>query len=776
MAANVRLPRPSAWSVYIVVGALLSAAYFSLGYNSVVWIAIAASSAIAIWIGAARVERRLPWVLLAIGQTSYLVAEIVWVAYDFSGDVPFPSAADVFYIVVYPCAAAGLYILVRDRSPGRDRPALIDAAVITVVGGLLAWIYLMEPYARDPALTMLEVVVSVAYPIADLLLLAMLARILVGPGARSVAYIFLTAGTITMLFSDVAFARIELTAGYEPGLVDLGWLLNYIAWGVAALHPSARHASHPVPFQNERLTMAQLLVLAGVSLVAPTVLLFHPGPDHVHVLEVVGATAAVFILVILRMAGLNREIRAQVAALTSQRRELKSALDERDALAGRLLHQASHDPLTGLANRSLFMERVESALSSQSPAGPGVAVLFLDLDDFKEVNDNLGHSAGDELLVALAQRLRRVLRAGDLACRLGGDEFAVLVAQVDDERVSGRVAARILRAIRAPFVLRRGTVEIHSSVGVARGEAGIGAEQLVRNADAAMYLAKNKGKDRFEIFDLTKHSSLLDQISFKSSLPGALERGEFTVHYQPLVDISSGAIVGAEALVRWNHPERGLIYPNDFVPVAEENDFIFSLGAWVLKQACMQASEWRKTLGAENPFTISVNVSARQLTHPALVKHVTTALADSGLEPEHLILECTESVLIRHEDGTRTLTELSELGVRLAIDDFGTGYSSLAYLRSLPATLLKIDKSFVDEILGGPEDEAVAHAVLRLGNILNKSVIAEGIEDERQRSRLAALGCRFGQGHLFSPAVEADRFTRLLTGEEDLERTELVVK
>jgi EAL domain-containing protein (putative c-di-GMP-specific phosphodiesterase class I) len=291
-----------------------------------------------------------------------------------------------------------------------------------------------------------------------------------------------------------------------------------------------------------------------------------------------------------------------------------------------------------------------------------------------------------------------------------------------------------------------------------------------------MYLAKNKGKDRYEMFDLMKHSSLLDQISFKSSMPSALDRGQFTVHYQPIVDIKTREVVGAEALARWNHPQKGLVYPGDFIGIAEENDFIFSLGAWVLKEACVQAVDWRATLRKPSPFSMSVNVSARQLAHPELVEHVTHALDESGLAPEHLILECTESVLMKHDDGAPTLAQLSMMGVRFAIDDFGTGYSSLSYLRRLPADILKIDKSFVDEILGGPEDEAVAHAVLRLGTILNKSVIAEGIEDERQRTRLVALGCRLGQGHLFSPPVEPHEFTPLLVAAEDGDRAQLVVK
>jgi diguanylate cyclase (GGDEF)-like protein len=766
-AAEKITPRLSAWSAYLVVGVLLAAAYFLTGHSNPVWLAIAASSAVALWIGTARVKRRLPWVWLAIGQTCYLIAEILWVAYDVAGEVPFPSFADIFYFAVYPFAAAGLYVLVRDRSPGRDLPAVIDAAVITVVMGLLAWVYLMEPYARDPSLSIMEIAISVAYPIGDLLLLGVLARLLVGAGGRSVALVLITAGTVAMLVSDVIFARVELTIGYEAGLIDLGWILNYICWGVAALHPSARSASDPIPAQTEQLTTARLATLAGVSLLAPAVLAgeWAVGAEKCHVIEVVLATATVFLLVVARMAGLNREIRNQVTTLTRQGKRLETALDERDALADRLLHQASHDPLTGLANRSLFMERVDAALEAAPPTGPGVAVLFLDLDDFKLVNDSYGHPAGDELLTALAQRLRGALRSGDIAARLGGDEFGILLSRVDDELVSRRVAGRVVRATRTPFNLRQGTVEIHSSAGVALGEPGIGAEQLVRNADAAMYLAKSKGKDRFEMFDLTKHSSVLEQISIKSSLPAALENGEFTVHYQPLIELASRATVGAEALVRWNHPERGLVFPSDFIGLAEESDFILSLGAWVIQQACRQAREWRDQMGERSPFTMSVNVSARQLAHLEFVDHVSAALTQSNLAPEHLVLEFTESVLMKHEDGAPTLAQLSALGVRFAIDDFGTGYSSLAYLRRLPADVLKIDKSFVDEILGGPEDEAVAHAVLRLGSILKKSVIAEGIEDERQRSRLVALGCKYGQGYLFSPPVEPERFTRLLTAD-----------
>jgi diguanylate cyclase len=717
-------------------------------------------------------------VLLALAQTSYLIAEILWVVYDFTGGVPFPSAADFFYIGVYPFAAAGLYTFVKDRTPGHDRAALIDVAVITVVGGLLSWVYLMEPYARDPSLSILEIAVSVGYPIADLVLLAVLARLLVSSASRCLALELIAAGTTAMLISDVVFARIELTVGYETGLIDLGWIIQYIAWGVAALHPSALCVSERIPQRQERLTPTRLSILTGVSLIAPAILAIEwaRGAENPHVFEVVIATATVFILVLLRLSGLNREIGQQVTALTRQGRELKSALDERDALADRLLHQASHDPLTGLANRSLFMNRVERALASRASIDPAIAVLFLDLDDFKLVNDSFGHSAGDELLVALAQRLRGVLRTGDVAARLGGDEFGVLIARADDDGVSERVAARVLRTLRTPFVLRQGTVEIHSSIGIAVGEPGIGAEHMIRNADAAMYMAKNRGKDRFEVFDLTKHSSLLDQISFKSSLPAALEKGEFVLEYQPVVNISTREILGAEALVRWNHTEKGVVYPSDFIGVAEENDFILSLGAWVLREACMQGREWRDLVGEQAPFSMSVNVSPRQLADPRLVEHVTAALVESGFPPEQLILEFTEGVLMKHEDGAPTLAELSKLGVRFAIDDFGTGYSSLAYLRRLPADLLKIDKSFIDEILGGPEDEAVAHAVLRLGIILNKSVIAEGIEDERQRVRLEILGCRLGQGYLFSPPVHPYQFTRLLTGEQDIEPSELVVK
>jgi diguanylate cyclase (GGDEF)-like protein len=771
--------RKSAWLAYLLVGGALALLYYLTDLNIFVFLAVPVSAVTLLWVHSFRIERGLPWKLVAAGLTSYLIAEILWVVYSLSGgEVPFPSLADIFYLAPYPLVGAGLLVFIRDRSPGRDRAALIDAAVITVVSSLLAWVLIIEKCARMPSLNFVERIISVAYPLGDLILLALLARLLVGGGMRSVALGFLGAGVVAALVGDVLFLKLQ-AMGYETALIDLGWICNYTFWGVAVLHPSARTISAKPRGADTGLTRRRLMLLAGVSVAAPVVLAVEWACGATtHVPEVVAATVAVFTLVLLRMGNMNREIKDQVHLLQRQKVELRRrgdelrvTLEERNTFAEKLRYQASHDSLTGLANRATFMERVQGVLESSSADGSDVAVLFLDVDDFKVVNDRLGHVAGDELLVAVASRLRGALRSGDLAARLGGDEFGVLVVGAGDEDEMRGVAGRILQAMRGVFEVSGTTVEVHSSIGIAFGPStDRSADQLVRDADTAMYLAKRRGKDRYEVFDFSKQAALLDEISLKAELPAALGADQFELHYQPIVELETGVVVGAEALVRWNHPHRGLIHPRQFISLAEESDVILSLGEWVLSEACARAVEWVERLGPESRFTVSVNVSNRQLVTPAFVDHVGRVLEASALKPDRLVLEFTESTLLTHEDGVaEMLEELQKLGIRLAIDDFGTGYASLAYLRHLPADILKIDKSFVAGVSLGAEDRAIAHAILRLGTTLNKQVVAEGIESEAQRARLLELGCRLGQGYLFSPPLVADRFSALVAPGRRLE-------
>ena len=437
-----------------------------------------------------------------------------------------------------------------------------------------------------------------------------------------------------------------------------------------------------------------------------------------------------------------------------------SDITDRKVLEEQLKHQAFHDPLTGLANRALFVDRVEHALARGERDGMRVAVLFVDLDDFKTINDSLGHNGGDEVLVAVAGRLRECFRPGDTFARFGGDEFAILVEDTSLSNATS-VAYRIVDALGEPFSIGGREVMIHASVGIEFAEAqGTRTDELLRNADVAMYVAKGKGKARYQLFEPSMHTAALRRLEVKADLRRAVEKDEFVLHYQPIVSLNGGALLGMEALVRWNHPERGLLPPLDFISVAEQSGLITPLGRWVLREACRQATKWPLS----NPsISLSVNVSTTQFQQPGLVEDVANALWDSGLDPSILTLEITESVLVHDTDAViEKLHRLKDFGVKVAIDDFGTGYSSLGYLKRFPIDILKIDKSFIDGVGNGAEEAAIAQAIIKLGESLGLEVVAEGIELPEQIDALQLLRCERGQGFFFSAPVDAETMGGLL--------------
>ena len=435
---------------------------------------------------------------------------------------------------------------------------------------------------------------------------------------------------------------------------------------------------------------------------------------------------------------------------------------ERRKLEAELEHQAFHDSLTGLANRALFADRVGHALERGVRRQNLFAVLLIDLDDFKTVNDSLGHSAGDELLVLVARRLESCLRPEDTCARLGGDEFAILIENMAEPDAAVIVAQRILTALAEPLrILGSEEVVVHGSVGIAVGAGEQTTSEVLRSADLAMYRAKNDGKSRYATYEPSMHEAVFERLSLKADIQRSVVAEEFEVHYQPIVALQTGAIAAVEALVRWRHPERGLVYPDDFIPLAEETGLILPLGRFVLQRACSDVQRWRG-LGSHD-LGASVNISAKQLASASLPSEVTTALRESGLDPSALTLEITESMLLDSQAVIARLAELKRLGVRIAIDDFGTGYSSLNYLRRFPVDMLKIAKPFVDQIGADADQERLADAILRLGGTLGLDTVAEGIEDAAQRERLRRLRCRFGQGFFFSPplpATDMDSFLR----------------
>jgi diguanylate cyclase (GGDEF)-like protein len=456
------------------------------------------------------------------------------------------------------------------------------------------------------------------------------------------------------------------------------------------------------------------------------------------------------------------ETLANQAASALEHGHLEQSLAELSRLKEQLKYQAYHDSLTHLPNRSLFLERVTERLADRRSRRNAV-VLFLDLDDFKIVNDTLGHAAGDRLLVEVGDRLRSVLRTEDLAARLGGDEFALLLDDETDLERSMNVANRLIDAFRINFQVEGQDITVGASIGLAVARAGTEtADELLRNADVAMYTAKSSGKNRVAVFEPTMHAAIVARHALSAELSRSLARGELAVHYQPIIDLQSGIAAGVEALVRWHHPTRGLVGPDEFIPLAEETGVILPIGSWVLEEACAQASRWASYGRHGAGVSVTVNLSAQQLAEAPFVEDLRRILAKTGLPAERLILEMTETVMF-HDTSTTIarLEAIRDLGVRIAIDDFGTGYSSLGYLRRFRVDILKIAREFVGSA-DSEEEWAFAGAIVALGRTLGLTIIAEGIEEEGQLERLRSLGCEYGQGYLFARPNDADTISEFL--------------
>ena len=443
-------------------------------------------------------------------------------------------------------------------------------------------------------------------------------------------------------------------------------------------------------------------------------------------------------------------------------------VSERKRLEEQLTHQAFHDPLTGLANRALFRDRVSHALALAQRSTHPITVLFLDLDDFKRVNDSLGHAEGDRLLISAAERFLSCARAADTVARLGGDEFAILIEHAAGPDGRSELLERLATAMSHPFTLSGNQVQVTASIGVATATPGDTADDLLRNADVAMYAAKRRGKGRSETYESRMYADVRHRLEMEAALRSAIDHGELTLHFQPIVHLVTGAIQGVEALVRWEHQTYGHLLPQHFIPLAEETGLIVKLGSWVMDEACRQVQAWRLAYPQTN-LSVSINISSRQLQGSGIADALNDALASSGVDPSAVILEITESVLMQQTDAVlERLQSLKKQGIRLAIDDFGTGYSSLGYLQRFPIDILKIAKPFVEEVALGAERAALARAIIGLSDTLKLQTVAEGIEMAEQRAALIELGCSIGQGHHFSRALPAEAMDRMLATRRSL--------
>lgn len=461
---------------------------------------------------------------------------------------------------------------------------------------------------------------------------------------------------------------------------------------------------------------------------------------------------------------LERRVQERTAELSQANELLTREISERKRAETELERIAFYDTLSGLSNRALFLDRLDQALRRAARHARSIAVMFLDLDNFKVVNDSLGHEAGDCLLVTVAERLQECLRAGDTAARFGGDEFTVLLEDVVGEQDAAAAAERILAALCAPVSLRGHELVPSASIGIALSNPGHDTpESLLRNADLAMYRAKTSGKGRYELFDPSMGASAMDRLQLEADLRHAIERDELRVVYQPILELETGRIREVEALLRWLHPERGVIPPLRFIPIAETTGLIIPIGQWVLEQACHQARAWQLAYPTEPPLIISVNLSVRQFRHPKLAEDIARALREAELDPACLKLEITESVVMEEgEAAVATLWELKRLGVHLAVDDFGTGYSSLNYLLRFPVDTLKIDRAFISGLGSDDQSAAIVRSVIGLAKGLNLAVTGEGIETPEQLGQLRELGCDQGQGYYFARPLAAEAVAALL--------------
>ncbi|MDX6275250.1 MAG: hypothetical protein QOJ92_2460 [Frankiales bacterium] len=1004
----------------------LTFAYFLVpGWHMVLWALLGVTSAGAVLAGVRvhRPDRALPWYLLAAGLLTFAAGDfsfnlLVGLLHE---ENPFPSFADGFYLAMYPLCAAALALFIRARTPDADRAGLIDALIITVGLGLLSWVYLIQPTVSGGGLTLVDTAISVSYPLGDVLLLAMLARLLRARG-HGASLLLLAAATGGMLVADASYGLIQLNGDSWKvgGPVDLGWVCFYVLVGAAALHPSMTALTRQVPAREVDISRGWLYVIGSASLIAPGDWLLHwvrgaPPDSGAHAV----VSIALFVLVISRMSGILRSQQASnvrertlrrasaqlvaaqdaeqiaaaleaalqefaggmavrstllvregafligpafrgrlvdmplmtaalagphpafvaadvlsevrfpplpsavgmvvplrlssellgalvlvgnrqpmfglrstietlglTAALALERIALALAvhqraseahfrsliqnssdmivvlsaartiryqtpsvaralgledaelvgaslelmihpedrsratavidrlLDEPDAkdahldvrlpqggggwietevicsnllrdpsveglvltfrdvtqrrmLEREMTRRAFHDGLTGLANRALFADHLENALRRGARSGALSALLFLDLDDFKTINDSRGHALGDAVLRHVGGILTNLVRSGDTVGRLGGDEFAILIEDAGDEARTTELAERLLAEIREPVDLEGRTVYAQASIGIATSEHSTDAPELLRFADLALYEAKRATKGTYRYFRDGLRAEVVDRSERRARLQQALDGDQFRLLYQPIVELDSGQLVGMEALVRWHDPLRGVVPPDEFIPDAEESGMIVPLGTWVLREALRQCGAWQAAHPDGPVMRLSVNVSPRQVREPGFLQLVTTILEETPPAPWTLVFELTESLLIEDPRVIEVLEGLRLLGIKLALDDFGTGYSALGYLQRFPIDILKLDKSFIDDLLESTDREALVEAIVQLAASLALPLVVEGIELPGQRDRLADMGGMFGQGYLFGRPMGAADLEAMFTPQQD---------
>ncbi|WP_067684769.1 EAL domain-containing protein [Actinoplanes awajinensis] len=715
---------------------LATTGYFLLPPSSlaarVCYYAIGLAAAAAILVGVRLYRPPHPgiWYWFAAGQVVAVLGDVTYDHYLYeSGRVPYPSVADAFYLTADLLRIMGLVLLSRRRRSGAGSGHLIDAGIAAIGLGLVLWTFILHPAVADRSATTTARVIGSVYPVADLLLLVMLAWLFTDQRNRTPSSRLLYAAAATLLAADISYSVLVVYFDADPFALDAVFAAATLLWAAAALHPSMTADTDVVQGRSTPQSVARLCAPAACSLLGPVLLLTPYAGDNTVDRTVITCGALVLILLTI----------ARMTLILTQLKRQSHALEQLAML----------DTLTGLANRRRFEQALHAV-----PAEGRAQVVLLGLNGFKSVNDELGRRVGDRALCALAQRLARAVPDGALLARIGGDEFAVLLADGSAAEVDA-LAAELAARLREPVHAHGHDLLVGVGIGLAARERDEPVEVL-RRAEAAMYAAKLAGQT------IRRWEPALDEQSRGHAKLGAemrigLDAGQFRVVYQPIVALPARRTIAVEALVRWEHPQRGMVSPAQFVPVAEQNGLIVELGAWILRTACRHMARWRAELGAGAPDRVSVNVSARQLARPGFAATVAGVLAETGLPPQCLAVEVTETAVFEGGQAVTTLHELRKLGVRIALDDFGTGHSSLGLLQTVPVDILKVDKSFVDNVTAAGRHSVIADALIRISNGLGITAVAEGVETAEQADALYRLGYRLLQGYYFSrPVAEPD--------------------
>ena len=790
----------AAFTVHLAVTLLGTSQEQIVAFSDVFSVVLNLAAAVGLFYAARRTMRNSTrqghaWAVIAAAQLCYAVADIIYAVLEVGlHEAPFPSVADFFYIVYYPLIFIGIRLLVDTRvSRYEGLKTFLDISIVMLASLMGCVNYLLGPILISGAESpWLDQALSLAYPIGDLVLIWALMTLLFRlPKGQHPGPLWIMATSMTvMIVTDFVFGYQSLLGTYQGGLVDLGWIVTYLLTVIAGVCQGslANRASRGDlnPYEGLITSLSQSIIqyIPYAWAVAAFWLLVyaHKEPLFMDFRLLAAGVGTIIGLVIVRqiialaenqrlsarLSGALEQVKRQASDLETANLELQSEIIERKRAEQQLSFDALHDALTGLPNRTLFLDRLGWAIEyTRRRADCPFSILFMDLDSFKVINDSLGHNTGDEILKAIAERLKKSLRASDTIARLGGDEFVILLEDTRETRSAPLVARRLLADLVNPFEIQGRTVVTTASIGIVQDISDYAqSEDALRDADIAMYHAKTMGRARYEIFDEQLRDQAISRLELEHDMRRGLAAGnEFMLYYQPILKLDPSRIAGFEALIRWKHPQRGLILPNDFIPLAEETGLILPLGRWVLREACLQVREWQQLYPSDPPLTVSVNISSKQFNRPDFLAEIEQVLRETGIEGSSLKLELTESICLESTGpALETFNHLKAIGVESQIDDFGTGYSALGYLKHFPNLVktIKIDRTFIQEIDGDGSSPNLVRTIVALAQDMGMDAIAEGIETEAQLNQLRELGCPYGQGFLFSRPLERNAAALLL--------------